>query len=67
VWRIGHAETEEFPPTDQYQYQGDAFSRAILEGSSLEFPLADAIINMWVLDALFRSEKSKTWEMILAE
>jgi predicted dehydrogenase len=60
------AETEEFPPTDQYQYQGDAFSRAILEGSSLEFPMADAIMNMRVLDALFRSEGSKAWETVAA-
>ena len=58
------AETEEFAPTDQYQRQGDAFSRAILEGSSLEFPLADAIMNMRVLDALFRSEKSRAWEAV---
>ncbi|PVE20773.1 NAD-binding protein [Microvirga sp. KLBC 81] len=60
----GGAETEEFPPTDQYQRQGDAFSRAILEGSSLEFPMADAIMNMRVLDALFRSEESKAWEVV---
>jgi predicted dehydrogenase len=60
----GGAETEELPPTDQYQRQGDAFSRAILEGSSLEFPMADAIVNMRVLDALFRSEKSKAWEVV---
>jgi predicted dehydrogenase len=61
------AETEEFPPADQYQYQGDAFCRAILEGSSLEFPVADAIMNMRVLDALFRSEESKAWETVAAE
>jgi predicted dehydrogenase len=62
----GGIETEELPPADQYQRQGDAFSRAILEGSSLEFPMADAIVNMRVLDALFRSEKSKAWEMVEA-
>ncbi|GEO12887.1 Gfo/Idh/MocA family protein [Microvirga aerophila] len=60
----GGAETEEFPPADHYQHQGDAFSRAILEGSSLEFPMADAVMNMRVLDALFRSEKSKAWETV---
>ena len=62
----GGAAMEEFTPTDQYQRQGDAFSRAILEGSSLEFPMADAIMNMRVLDALFRSEKSKAWETVAA-
>jgi predicted dehydrogenase len=62
----GGIETEELPPADQYQRQGDAFSRAILEGSSLEFPVADAIVNMRVLDALFRSEQSKAWETVEA-
>jgi predicted dehydrogenase len=62
----GGTETEEFPPADQYQRQGDAFSRAILEGTSLEFPMADAIMNMRVLDALFRSEKSNSWEPVRA-
>jgi len=60
----GGAETEEFPPSDQYQRQADAFSRAILEGSSLDFPIEDAVKNMQVLDALFRSETSKTWEAV---
>ncbi len=58
------AETEEFLPADQYQHQGDAFSRAVLDGNSLEFPMADAIMNMRVLDALFRSEKSGIWEAV---
>jgi predicted dehydrogenase len=60
----GGAETEEFSPTDQYRRQGDAFARAILEDSSLEFPMADAVMNMRVLDALFRSETSKAWEIV---
>jgi predicted dehydrogenase len=62
----GGAEIEEFTPADQYQRQGDAFSRAILEESSLEFPMGDAIMNMRILDALFRSEKSKAWETVVA-
>jgi len=60
----GGAKMEEFSPADQYQRQGEAFSRTILEGGSLEFPMADAIMNMRVLDALFRSEKSKAWETV---
>jgi predicted dehydrogenase len=56
------AETEEFPRADQYQLQGDAFSRAILEGRDLEFPISDAVMNMRVLDALFRSAHSERWE-----
>jgi predicted dehydrogenase len=57
-------DTEEFRPADQYRLQGEAFSRAILEGSSLEFPIADAVLNMRVIDALFRSERSGAWEKV---
>ena len=60
----GGVEVEEFSPVDQYQRQGDAFSRAVLEGSSLEFPMADAVMNMRIIDALFRSERSKAWEAV---
>ena len=53
---------EQFPVCDQYTLQGDAFSRAILDGTPLEFPIEDAILNMRVIDALFRSAKSGSWE-----
>jgi hypothetical protein len=33
-----------------------------VEGSPLEFGIEDAIANMRVIDALFRSAKSGTWE-----
>jgi predicted dehydrogenase len=58
------AEMEEFPPVDQYVLQGEAFSRAVLEGGELEFPLSDAIMNMRIIDALFRSDKSNAWEAV---
>jgi predicted dehydrogenase len=60
----GGIQIEELMPADQYQCQGDAFSRAILDGNSLEFPIADAVMNMRAIDALFRSEKSKAWEHV---
>ncbi|MBM6592584.1 Gfo/Idh/MocA family protein [Microvirga pudoricolor] len=60
----GGAEVEEFPPTDQYVLQGEAFSRAILEGGRLEFPIADAVVNMRIIDALFRSDRSNAWETV---
>jgi predicted dehydrogenase len=60
---IGGGRTiETFPVCDQYTLQGDAFSRAIRDGSPLEFPIEDAIANMRVIDALFRSAKSGGWE-----
>ncbi len=54
--------TEQFAPCDQYMLQGDAFSRAIRGEAKLEHPIADAIMNMTVLDALFRSSNSGSWE-----
>jgi predicted dehydrogenase len=58
----GGRRTERFPVCDQYTLQGDAFSRAILNATPLEFPLEDAILNMRVIDALNRSAKSGSWE-----
>jgi predicted dehydrogenase len=58
----GGIEIETFDPVDPYTRQGDAFSRAILDGTPLAFPMSDAILNMRVIDALFRSAKTGTWE-----
>ena len=51
----------EFPVCDQYTIQGDLFSRAILENSAQAIPLEDAVQNMTVIDALFRSESGAEW------
>lgn len=53
--------TEEFPICDQYTIQGDAFSRAILEGGEVPTPLEDSIGNMQVIEALFRSARENNW------
>jgi predicted dehydrogenase len=58
----GGRRVEQFPICDQYTLQGDAFSRAIVDGAPLEFGIEDAIANMRVIDALFRSAKSGSWE-----
>ena len=58
----GGRRVEQFPICDQYMLQGDAFSRAIVDGAPLEFGIEDAIANMGVIDALFRSAKSGAWE-----
>jgi len=49
---------ETFPICDQYTIQGDSFSRAILEGTGIPVPLEDAIKNMAVIEAVFRSAAS---------
>lgn len=51
-------------PADQYGLMFAAFSRAIRSGGPEPTPPGDGIANMAVLDALFRSEKSGTWEGI---
>ena len=56
--------TETLPESDQYELQGTAFSRAVRGEVALPFGVDDAIANMRVIDALFRSEKSGRWESI---
>ncbi len=56
--------SETFPICDQYAIQGDAFSRAIREGGEVPVPLEDAIANMSVIDAVFRSADSGKWETV---
>jgi hypothetical protein len=63
----GGARVEEFTRCDQYGLQGDAFSRAVLGESDLEFPIEDAVLNMQVIDALFRSARSGRWETVSVE
>jgi predicted dehydrogenase len=53
---------EEFPTADQYTMQGDAFSRAVLEGGEVPVPLEEAIANMAVIEAIFRSGQTGQWE-----
>jgi len=55
-------ETEEFPVCDQYNLQGDAFSRSILEDGPVPVPLEDALQNMAVIDAVLRSVTTGHWE-----
>ncbi len=54
--------TETFPVLDQYTLQGDAFSRAILEGAPVPVSLEEGIANMAVIDAVFRSAQTSQWE-----
>jgi predicted dehydrogenase len=54
--------TETFPVCDQYTIQGDLFSRAIREDLEVPVPVTDAIKNMAVIEAAFRSAQSGNWE-----
>ena len=57
----GGITVETFPTCDQYTLQGGAFSRALREGTAVPVPLADAIRNMAVIEAVFHSAQSGAW------
>jgi len=59
--------TETLPASDQYQLQGEAFSRAVRGDVALPYGVEDAIANMRVIDALFRSERSGKWEAVAGD
>ncbi len=58
----GGIETITFPPVDQYAIQADRFSEAIRGVGTVPVSLEDAMGNMAVIDALFRSAESHDWE-----
>lgn len=58
------AEVLEFPTCDQYTIQSDLFSHSIREDTEQPIPLEDAVWNMKVIDALFRSAESASWEEV---
>jgi len=62
VANSGGISTETFAACDQHTMQGDAFSRAVLEGLEIPVPLEDAIRNMGAIEALFKSARSGRWE-----
>jgi predicted dehydrogenase len=57
-------QTETFPVADQYTLQGDAFSRAILEGTPIPVSLEEGIANMAVIDAIFESARTDQWQTV---
>ena len=55
-------ERMEFPVHDQYGLQGRDFSRVVRGLDKPVYGVADAIQNMRIIDAFFRSEKSGAFE-----
>jgi predicted dehydrogenase len=51
-------------PADQYALMFQAFAEALRSGSPAPTPPSDAIANMKVIDAVFRSGKSGKWENV---
>jgi predicted dehydrogenase len=53
---------EDFAPVDQYAVQCDLAAAVFRNEATQEFPIEDAIANMRVIDALYRSAVSGHWE-----
>ena len=56
--------TEVLAPCDQYTMETEAFSRAVRGDIPLPYGLDDAVMNMRIIDALFRSDKSGRFEEV---
>ena len=55
-------ETIELPVSNQYTVQGDLFSQAVRGLGPVPYPLEDSVLNMQVIDAVFRATESRRWE-----
>jgi predicted dehydrogenase len=66
IWHHRGAEIEEiaFDICDQYTIEGDLMSEAILNDTPVPTPLEDAVANMAVIEAIFRSGRDCAWVAI---
>ncbi len=56
-----HTDTIVLDACDQYTVQGDLFAEAILQAKPVPTPLADAMANMRVIEALSDSSRRRSW------
>jgi len=63
LWLRTSEKTDEitFDICDQYTIQGDLFSKAIIDNTEVPTPLEDALNNMLVIEAVFKSSESGKW------
>jgi predicted dehydrogenase len=54
---------ETVPVCNQFTIQGDEFSKAIRGEGEVPNPLEDAIRNMAVIEAVYRSAETSKWEI----
>ena len=64
IWHQTGADVKEIRlrKCDQYTLQGDLFAQAILNDTPVPTPLEDALANMRVIEALFASARTNTWQ-----
>ncbi|MGI9427848.1 MAG: Gfo/Idh/MocA family protein [Bythopirellula sp.] len=60
----GSLEEINLPICDQYLVQGDLMSQAILNNTPVPTPIADAVENMKVIEAVVASGKSGQWQAL---
>jgi predicted dehydrogenase len=63
IWYAHDSTTDELvlEVSNQYTLQGDALSRAIIEGTPTPTPLEDGVANMRVIDAIYQGGRERTW------
>jgi predicted dehydrogenase len=63
IWHAHDSTIDElvFEVCNQYTLQGDIFSRAIIDNTPVPTPLADAVANMRVIDAVVQSGGEGRW------
>jgi len=63
IWHQDGNKIEEiqFDICDQYTLQGDQFSQAILNNTSVPTPITDAVANMKVIESIIHSARSEKW------
>ena len=66
AWLQSGEEIEDisFDVCDQYTIQGELFSNAVLTDTEVPTPIEDALNNMLVIEAIFRSAQSGQWEAL---
>ncbi len=61
---MNEGETLLMPVSDQYQLQAEAFGRVIRKKEKLKWGIGDAIQNMRIIDAFFKSGRTGRWEKV---
>ncbi len=61
LYTAGKTEEIAFDPVNQYTIQCDEFALSIIENKEVPEPLNDAINNMKVIEAIFKSAKEECW------
>jgi predicted dehydrogenase len=62
--KMNEGKWKSFPVSDQYMMEAEAFGRVIRKTEKPEWGVDDAIQNMKIIDAFFKSGKTGKWEKV---